>query len=196
MTTDARRSPLAKATANQRELEPPGDDRSPLRAALAGARPFIPWRIPRLDLAVEVTLVPSNEAERIEAEVWKVMGALGLDLNITTEPRFEVARAKRFCAAGILTPGTRAPIGSLADWDQLDEELIGACWSKLLAVRSAYDPLARALTEEEIADVDEVLKKKDPILLRLFGTPTLASYLLASEERRSNSQTPTSPPGE
>lgn len=166
-------------------------------AAAAGARPFMPWRIPRLDLDVVITLVSNNRAEEIEAAVFSRMRDLGLDLNRTTEPTFEMARARRYCAEAFLDPTTKLPIGTPAEWsDLIDPDVIGDCWRAYGDLRTAYDPVAQPLPADEILLIAAAVKKNSAMLLRSFGCAKLAAYLLTTAEQQSNSPDPRSGSGE
>lgn len=176
--------------------------------ATLGARVLEPWRIPRLDLDVTITLVPHWRASMIEADVIEQLERkLKIELNASTEMEYEAERAAQFCADAFLDPESvkkeeYAPIGTLADWRNLDREVLAECWRQYAAVRVAYDPVSLVLGDDEIEAIEDAIKKKaeDPArslaLLRLYGVRRLSSYLLHSADRLFPSPTPKSSAGE
>lgn len=174
--------------------------------ASLGARVLEPWRIPRLNLDVVITLVPHYRACAIESDLIEHMERkLKIELNATTELEYEAERAAQTCADAFLDPehvkrDEYVPIGTLADWRGLDREVIAECWRQYSAVRVAYDPVSVALGDDELEAIEDAIKKKaeDPDrslrLLRLYGVRRLSSYLLHSADRLFPSPTPTSSP--
>lgn len=134
--------------------------------ATLGARVLEPWRIPRLDLDVTITLVPHWRASMIEADVIEQLERkLKIELNASTEMEYEAERAAQFCADAFLDPESvkkeeYAPIGTLADWRNLDREVLAECWRQYAAVRVAYDPVSLVLGDDEIEAIEDAIKKK------------------------------------
>jgi len=201
MRDQPQQSKLARAAAAP--VEP-----SKFVKATLGARVLEPWRIPRLNLDVTITLVPHWRASMIESEVIEQLERkLRIELNATTELEYEAERAAQFCADAFLDPEfvkkeEYVPIAPLADWRNLDRDVLGECWRQYAAVRVAYDPVSVPLGDEELEAIEEAIKKKaeDPArslaLLRLYGVRRLSSYLLHSADRLFPSPTPKSIAGE
>lgn len=164
--------------------------------AIAAAQVRHPFTIPRLNLAAEMTLVRHDVRQEIEAAVADRMNELRLEPSTLTEARFEAERATRMMAAVVLEPGTDKPIGTLAEWDALDEEVISDCYRLYLDLRVAYDPIEVGLSRDDEELIFAALKKKDPQLLRLCGTRRLSSFLLSTADRLLASAPPTSTPSE
>lgn len=191
-------SKLARAVANNAAGAALTEERF-VQAATA-ARVREPFRIPRLNLDVVITLVPHSRATAIEAAVFETMRELKLDLNTTTELTYETERAARYCAEAFLDPATDAPIGAVEDWRNLvDDDVIGDCWRKYFAVKTAYDPIGIGLSQTEIDELTALVKKNTDMpmeirlrLLRLYGTGKLSLFMLYMVEQLSTSATPTS----
>lgn len=183
---------LGRAIAGTDETQP-----SRLAQAASGARVLHRFTIPRLGIPAVMTLCPHSRKQQIEGAVYATMAGLKLPLDRVTEWTYEADRASRTLAEVVLDPtevqaGRFTPIGSLDDWQNLDEQIIEDCWRTYLDVVAANDPVAIELTPDEIQFVDEMISKKNGMGLRYFGTRRLSAYLLATGEPRSTSAIPRS----
>lgn len=196
-------SKLARAAANAGTSGAPVEQ-SRFTQAASAARVREPYRIPRLNLDVVITLIPHSRSTAIEGATFQAMRDVGLpEVTTTTELTYETERAARTCAEAFLDPETEKPVGSFEEWStKVDDDVLGECWRKYFAVKSAYDPVGVGLTQEEIDELT-VLVKKNTLptevqlrLLRLYGTGKLSLFLLHMVEQLSISATPTSIDGE
>lgn len=185
----------------------PAPELTRFQKAATVARVLEPFTIPRLNLPAVMTLLPHYRATAIEGDVIEEMAARKIPLNETTELIWECERAVRYLAEAALDPDEVkaerfSPIGDLADWRGIDQDVIGDCWRMYTDVRTAYDPLATALTLEEILAIEEMIKKKEEPtdlrlrILRLIGVRRLSSYLLTLDGPPSRSASPISTPTE
>lgn len=170
---------------------------SKLAQATSGARVLHTFVIPRLNLTAVMTLCPHSRKEQIEGAVYATMGSLKLPFDRTTEWTYEANRATRTLAEVVLDAdevraGRYTPLGSLSDWDDLDEQIIEDCWRTYLDVVAANDPVAIELTPNETAFVEDMIGKKNGLGLRYFGIRRLVAFLLATDVPRSTSAIPTS----
>ena len=165
---------------------------SMLGAAIAGAQPFELWTIPRLGIECAITLVSGERREEIESAVWERMRALRLDLNTTTEIHYELLRARHHAAHAVVDRVTHEPIGTLAEWGSLDDDVLGDFWGAYGAMREAYDPADYPLTEAETVLIVEAIKKKHVRLLRNCGARRLTTYLLSTASQPVSSPLPSS----
>lgn len=172
------------------------ESESKFAAAIAGARPFVPYRIDRLGLDTVITLCPQNRIQEIEGAVHARMRALGLELSRTTELNYESERAVRVLAEIVLDPVSKLPIGTSAEWASLDVDTISAAWQAAGDVREQYDPIDTPLTQEEMELITDAVKKNSPALLRLCGVRRLSLYLLTTADQRSSLPPPNSTSGE
>ncbi len=186
MTDPSPRSPLGRALAGKQAGKLP----SRFAQAIAGARVYEPWVVPRLGIECAITLLPFNRAEEIDGAVNKRMVALGLSLA-DWERRFDTARAVRYAAEALVSrEEPHDPIGTLDEWLEVDTDVIAEFWRAYGDVREAYDPVDAPLTEEEVAWIVEGIKKKEARLLRLCGVRRLATFLLSTEGQLSSLATP------
>lgn len=195
------RTKLGNAAAAQGKPAEP----SRFQKAASAVRVLEPFVIPRLNLSAVMTLVPHYRTIQIEGDLIAEMDSRKIPLNETNETTWESERAARFLAEAVLDPEEAkadrfVPIGDLADWRSLDDDVIGDCWRIYADVRAAHDPIAQPLTVEEVQAIEEIIKKKEesPALrlriLRLFGVRRLSSYLLTLADPQSSLVTPSSSP--
>ena len=173
--------------------------------ALAGSRVLEDFVIPRLNLPVKVTLVSTARQQAIEADVHQAMRTLMLDPKVHTwlvEQEVEADRARRTLAEVVLEatadrsrPETMKPIGTPAEWEQLDRDILGECWRFYGDLRELHDPAGMPLTRDEQDAIEHAIKKKEPALLRLCGARKLSAYLLITADQRANSSIERSSPG-
>lgn len=154
--------------------EQPTARQSAFALAAAAARPFVPWKISRLGIDTVITLVDFDTCEAIDAEVMKRMADLGL---LDNRNRVEGARAVRYAARAVLDPVTHEPIGTVEEWRQLDDDVIGEFWGAYDDVRKAFDPFNGDLTKEEIDGITDAIKKNSAMLLRFYGARRLSTFL-------------------
>lgn len=169
-----------------RALAAPGTKKDPSRfaAAIAGARQYIPWTIPRLGVETEITLVGSAASELIEGEVLTHMAAIGIVQSDANVAVYEIARARRFAALAVLEPVTHVPIGTPEQWGDLDVDTVYEFWRRYNDLRELSDPVVERLTFEEIKWICESLKKNEPRLLRLCGLSRLSRFMLSMDVRQ------------
>jgi hypothetical protein len=161
----------------------------PLTRALAGGRRGELVELPHLGKAW-VELPGALAWEEAQAAARAEMTAAGLDLSMTTAELFEMKLARHTLARAVRHPDQHAePFGTLAEWGEIDPDVINACWHAYGDVRERLDPVAVAVTPEETAAIDSAIRKKNGLLLRSFGIAKLSAFLLSTED-----QPPTSPP--
>lgn len=146
--------------------------------AIAGARVYEPWSIPRLGIDCSITLVAHNRSQEIEGAVYARMAQLKLPLTPALESIYETHRAVLYAAEAIVDRETREPIGTADEWGLVDVDIIAEFWRAYGDVREAYDPVDMPLTDEELRWIVEGIKKKEPRLLRLCGSRRLSTFTL------------------
>jgi hypothetical protein len=177
---------------------------SRLLAALAGGRILKPIRVPGLELDGTMTLLGSERAVAIEAEVLRDMQAIALPQEITTIAQFELERARRFLADAVrevpapdATPGSLPPaLGTASEWGQLPPATVADLWRTYNDLSEEHDPAGFGVTADEVAEIADAIEKKNVIRLRCFGVRRLASYLLTTAAPPASSPTPKSEPGD
>jgi len=191
------RAASERAKANEKAAGAPA---SKFAAAIAGARIFHEFTIPRLDIQAVMTLVPYSRGKAIEGAVFEEMRTLKLEPG-PSETLYVRERACRTLAesVGELEAGKRkelVPIGTLADWESLDDVILEHCWYVYIDVRAAADPYDFVLPPEEWEAVHLAVKKKQGLLLRYLGIKRLVSYMLSMADQLSTYQPPRSSSGE
>lgn len=174
--------------------------------AIAANRPRKPFRIPRVGIDAIMVLVPHRRQEEIVAEVWERMRQLRLDPGPLVQGHYEAAVAARMLVEAVRDPATVTaanaigdPFGTLDDWEGphgLDTDVISDCWRIYCDFATEADPVGAPLTETEIGELIDAVKKKDARLLRAYGSRMLSLFLLVMGDRLSISVTPKSPPTE
>lgn len=160
--------------------------------AIAGARVYVPWSIPRLGLDCAITLVAHNRSQEIEGAVYARMAQLKLPLTSALEGIYETHRAALYAAEAIVDRDDHEPIGTADEWGLVDVDIIAEFWRAYGDVRESYDPVDTPLTDEELRWIVEGIKKKEPRLLRLCGVRRLSTFLLSSAGQLSSLASPIS----
>lgn len=165
---------------------------SRLAAAVSGAQLEEVLELPRLGAAV-MRLVPHSRVLEIEAAVRAHMDGIGLAELVTTQHLWECERAVRMLAEGVRDPGAARPaFGTLAEWRELDQDLVADLWRIYSDFRERADPVGVDLTDAERAEIERAIVKKNAPLLRSFGCRRLATWLLTTAAPPSTSATPRS----
>lgn len=193
--------PTTLGNAIQKQKTPP-PKQSKFRAAIERNRVFHPFRIERLGVDAIMTLVAHNRRQQFEGEAYaEVNGRLKLPYERWTEPRYESELIVRILSDVVLDAeahkhGQIVPLGTLEEWQSLDEDIIEECWRVHVDVRAAYDPLSTPLTPDDLAMIEEALKKKRATPLRFLGVRRLSTYLLTMADRLLSFPTGTSDAGD
>lgn len=134
--------------------------------------------------------------QETEIEIRRVMLASVGELSLVTAGNWEAERAMRVCAIAVRDPDDHAaPFGTLEQWGELDNDVIGPAWTAFGEVRDELDPLSQPLGEDDVLAISIAIKKKDVASLRKFDAVKLRAYLLSTESPPSTSPTPSSPSG-
>lgn len=141
-----------------------------------------------------IELLGAKRWQAIEVEVAREMKRLGADEvagDVTTNVLAELAM--RVCAEAVRDPEDHGvAFGTLAEWQDLDSDLLNLAWRAYDDVRDELDPVAVAASPEVLHEIAAAVKKKDPALLKSYGCARLAAYLLSMESPPSTSSTPSS----
>jgi hypothetical protein len=128
---------------------------------------------------VHMQLLGHVDVQMVESEVFKAMGARGMELTALNAQSYEAERAVRTLAIATRTVEDRSKhFGSLEDWLQIDSDLLVACWHAYGDVREQLDPIPAEFNEEMAAKIAGAVSKKNGPLLRMFGVVMLSAYLL------------------
>lgn len=190
---------LAGAIATAAADKPPAAHR--FAAAIASARPLKPIKIPGLEVTALLTLIGTERALDIEADVTRAMLRRGLPETQLNGGIWELERARHVLAEAVLDddPEKRTdppPIGTLADWGKLPKETIAALWSEYDDLSQEHDPADVALTDDERLVLAAAIEKKSVPLLRSFGAKRLTAWLLTTAAPPASSPTAESSPGD
>lgn len=132
--------------------------------------------------------------QEIEAAVFRRLRELEAPDGIAGAAMREAELALRVLAASAKDPDDHAaPFGSLEEWGDLDNDLIGAAWHAFGDVRERLDPVAEDIGADDMVAIAFAVKKKDPVLLRTFGVVKLSRWLASMADQLSTSPTPSSP---
>lgn len=190
MPDDRKPSGLGKVVAT-RAAAPAGKASTGL-AKLALGRRGETISIPGIG-TVRVEILGAVESNEVEAEVYKALAALGLELTVVTAERYELERAWRTLARAVRDPADRGvAFGEPDEWAALDADMINAAWQTYGDVRERLDPLAQPLTEDEQLAIETAAKKGDGQLLRTFGLAKLSASYVSTVARLSTSPLPSS----
>lgn len=133
----------------------------------------------------------------VEAAVERRMAELGLTLTAFTAGAWESERAVQTLARCVRTAEDHdAPVGTPAEWAELDTNTINKCWTVYGDVFDRLAPLDGELPESTRKQIFAALVKKNATALRSFGVNALATFLLSMESPPATSPTPTSSDGE
>jgi hypothetical protein len=130
----------------------------------------------------------------IEAEVRKKMAALELEVGVDTATNLEALLAMHVLADAMRERDDhKVPIGTVEDWGNVDNDVLNFAWRAYEEVRAELDPVAVAMTADDMHAIAAAVKKKDPALLRTFGSMRLALFLASMEDPPPTSPIPSSP---
>jgi hypothetical protein len=146
-----------------------------------------PLELPRGLGRAQVRLPSRREAELVDLAVADWLRQLATERELG-EAELVGARmpinkrhALHTVAVAVRDPDDPAlPFGSVEEWEQLDEEIVGVAYQAIEDLRAELDPLAGGLTEDEAAAIAEAIKKKDATLLFVVGLPKLVAWLLTT----------------
>lgn len=151
---------------------------------LAGARIFVDVTIPRTSVRGRLRLLTRGEMKSVRLECRKATAHLGLQspqLDITREWNEEVAT--RILAIAVRHPDDETkPLASLADWEECEDDQIGALYQAYQDHADQLDPLAAeaSLSDVEVLEIRDAAKKKQGLLLMSYGSQKLAAYAITT----------------
>ncbi len=170
---------------------------SPLarRREIVGGRRGAPRDLGPLGRAY-IELPGAMQFAELEAEAHKeavrLSGEDGVAMRYAVA--YESQLAFRVLAIAVRDPDDRAAaFGTLAEWGDLDPDLVNFAWHTFGDVREELDPIARPLTPDEAIEIGVAVKKKDPHLLRTYGVGKLSLWLASMVDPQSTSPLPSSP---
>lgn len=158
-------------------------------AELVGARVFVDVTIPRTQVTGKMRLISRAETALVNADARDAL-KLPLDSKSLLGPGvmedWLAEVAVRTLAIAVRDPDEiDKPLDDVDTWRELvDDDQIAALWEQYKALAAKHDPLgetgAMLLSEDEITQLTNALKKKDVDLLIGFGSRKLASFMLTS----------------
>jgi hypothetical protein len=166
-----------------------GIDGDALADAVLGARVFVDVTIPRTALAGRMRLLSRGERRMVTAAARKELAAKGFPVDVnavvalgaTDEWNAEIAI--RTLAIAVRDPKNAGHVlGTLEDWQELDDEQIGALWARYEDLRAELDPLADSatVTEADLGAIRDAAKKKELTLLMSYGSQKLARFAITT----------------
>lgn len=88
------------------------------------------------------------------------------------------------------------PFGTLEEWAELDDDLLGELNVAYEDLREENDPIARPLTDAQVEEIWAAIGKKNWNLLCACGARMLVSFLRTTGVRRPTSASPSASPGD
>lgn len=132
---------------------------------------------------VWIEVLGMSAGESIEAATFEHMESIGLKATVLHEGSYNLHRFARVLAEAVRViddPTHQERFGSVEEWCDEHEAIIGLCIERYLEIKRRLDPSSTiAPSETERAAIEDAFKKKDSSLLRSFGAPTLTSWLLS-----------------
>lgn len=157
---------------------------------VAGARAFVEVTVPRTGIAGKMRVLSRQErlTVRVEArEYLERLGIKGPGIEATTEWHEEIAT--RTVAVAMRAPANvNDTLATLEAWNTCDEGQIDYVWQAYKDLQDRLDPLdaESRISEEQYAAILAAAKKKDPTLLRSYGSSMLAGFAIFTVERPSS----------
>lgn len=172
-----------------------------LAIALAGERPWKPIVVPMLGVDAALRLVGTLRHIELEGNTSSAMGARNLEQSVLTLTAWELERSVRLIADAVVEldhdKRADAPLfGSVDEWGQLPPAVIVELRRMYDDFAEQHDPSLDPLDPDERLEIDDAVKKKDPILLRHFGARKLAAWLTTTDVRPADSSNTKSLPGD
>lgn len=173
--------------------KPAAPPRSTLAVGVLTSRVHREITIPRTSVRGAMRLLSRSEVASVRAACRDALSALATGPALEGFREWHEELAVRTLAVAVRDPDDNAePLASLSDWQECDDEQIGAVWEWYQDLEAELDPLGAdgGLTS---ADVDVMLaaaKKKGGALLMSFGSRKLAAFAITLAEQLSSSPTP------
>lgn len=161
-------------------------ERSAVAVELVGARVFVDVTVPRTSIKGRLRVLTRGENKSIRIEARKATAHLGLQsphLEITREWNEEIATRTVALAVRAADDVSR-PLAPLEDWEECEDDQIGALYKLYEDHADQLDPLSVAvdLTEADVLEMREAAKKKQTLLLMSYGSSRLAAYAITTAE--------------
>jgi hypothetical protein len=165
-----------------------GDDRKVVPELAAGVlkgREFRPVTVPRTEVKGDMRLVTAAEVKDIRYACRAMMAEMGIQGHgLTAYPEYLEEFNLRLVAASIRLPAARdQPLADIDAWRQCDPDQIATLFALYQAMEAELDPLGAGaagelgITEQELAEIEALAKRKDVGQLTSFGSPKLARAL-------------------
>lgn len=200
----ARPTKLAKVTSGdgrygRADMPDPAPTKLGSLSILAGRGEFV--EIPLLGRAW-MQLVPHRNRNEIEGAVRHELEAHQIRIEPSATGHrlaFDAEIAVQTLARAVRDPDDpthKTPFGTLAEWADLDEDVITAAWHVYNDTRYRLNPLdSIQLSEADLEGIRFAIQKKSAPLLRCFGVARLSLYLLTTESLPASSTTSPSSSG-
>lgn len=136
-------------------------------------------------------ILSRKENQEADAEARAYMESLGVPLSVASSVEYQAEVGTRTIAVACRHFDSPAePLATADEWREfVDDGLLNFMWEKYEALLAAQDPVASELTDEEVADLEDALKKKDATRLKFYGAGKLSLFLLTTDGQRSTSPT-------
>lgn len=146
--------------------------------------------LPRIG-PVAIRLLRRAEAEEVDIEVTTWLVGLAKQRGLAADELMAAGTvpisSRTFVetlARAVRSPEDPSqPFGTVAEWAQLDDEVLGEAVAAYDGLRAELDPLSGALTPEEFDAIVEAGKKNDRIRLFGFGASKLSACVHALVSR-------------
>lgn len=178
-----------RATGSAVAAPPTPEARAEVAIGVLEGRTYVPVVVPRTSPEVHgrMRLLGRSEAADVRRRARVALRDAGMvEAASSAHPElyreFTDALAVLTIAAAVRDLAADVPLADAREWEQCDDDQIGALWIRYQDLEAELDPLGRldSLTKADIAAIEDAAKKKDAVMLISFGSWKLAAFATTS----------------